>query len=123
MVLLNLTTGALLGYSSENSSVNLKVPAWQCRTLNRTFQDYNTITQHHARKQRLPPSHGVSSGPNITAFQSIILSLLGDPLTPCGGSLCNLLKSLISLCNEQQSLYLQLQVHIPEGFEAVISTA
>ena len=27
MVLLNLTTGALLGYSSENSRVSLKVPA------------------------------------------------------------------------------------------------
>lgn len=27
MVLLNLTTGALFGYSSENSRVSLKVPA------------------------------------------------------------------------------------------------
>ena len=45
-----------------------------------------------------PPSQGVSSGPIIKAFHVMMLSCLGEPLTPCGGSCCNLLKSLISRC-------------------------
>ena len=36
--------------------------------------------------QNAPPSHGVSSGPNMTALQCIMLSGFGDPFTPCGGS-------------------------------------
>ena len=85
----NLTVGGLFGYSSVNSIVNLKVPS----------------------------SKGVSWGPKMTAFHSIMLLSLGAPDTPCntnkgvashwnlkytnclpaGGSCCNLLKSLISL--------------------------
>ena len=49
-----LTVGGLLGYSSVNSIVNLKVPS----------------------------SKGVSWGPNITAFHSIMLLSLGAPDTP-----------------------------------------
>ena len=33
----------------------------------------------------------------MTAFHSIILLSVGAPLTPTGGSSCNLLKSLMSL--------------------------
>jgi hypothetical protein len=42
-----------------------------------------------------PPSHGVSSGPKITAFQRRMLSAVGEPLTPCGGSCCRRRKSRI----------------------------
>lgn len=58
----NLTVGGLLGYSSVNSIVNLKVPS----------------------------SNGVSWGPNITAFQIMILLSVGAPDTPVGGSSCKL---------------------------------
>jgi len=54
----NLTDGGLLGYSSVNSIFNLKVPS----------------------------SNGVFSGPNINAFQTIMLCSDGAPLTPVGGS-------------------------------------
>ena len=80
----DLTVGGLLGYSSVNSIVNLKVPS----------------------------SNGVSCGPKMTAFHNMMLLSLGAPDTPsdndqryfintfilpAGGSCCNLLKSLISL--------------------------
>ena len=70
----NFTCGALLGNSSENSTVNLKVP----------------------------PSQGVSSGlsnnyPNITAFHSIILSALGAADIPSIESVWSFFKSRISL--------------------------
>ena len=45
-----------------------------------------------------PPSHGVSSGPKITAFQRRMLSAVGEPLTPCGGSCCRRRKSRIRRC-------------------------
>ena len=51
---LYLTVGGLLGYSSVNSIVNLKVPS----------------------------SKGVSCGPNMTAFHNMILLSLGAPETP-----------------------------------------
>ena len=35
-----------------------------------------------------PPSQGVSSGPNITARQHIMLLSVGVPLIPGGGSFC-----------------------------------
>ena len=53
-LLADLTVGGLLGYSSVNSMVSLNVPS----------------------------SNGVSCGPNITAFHSIMLLSLGAPLTP-----------------------------------------
>lgn len=52
------TVGGLFGYSSVNSMVSLKVPS----------------------------SNGVSCGPNMTAFQIIILLSVGAPETPVGGS-------------------------------------
>lgn len=58
----NLTVGGLLGYSSVNSMVSLKVPS----------------------------SNGVSCGPKMTAFHIIMLLSVGAPLTPVGGSSCNL---------------------------------
>jgi hypothetical protein len=36
----------------------------------------------------VPPSHGVSSGPKITAFHSMMLFSVGVPLMPLGGSFC-----------------------------------
>jgi hypothetical protein len=45
--------------------------------------------------QHPPPSQGVSSGPKITAFHSMMLSGLGEPFTPCGGSCWSRLKSRI----------------------------
>lgn len=54
----NRTVGGLFGYSSVNSMVNLNVPS----------------------------SKGVSWGPNITAFQIIMLLSVGAPDTPVGGS-------------------------------------
>ena len=53
-VLADLTVGGLFGYSSVNSIVSLKVPS----------------------------SKGVSWGPKMTAFQSMMLLSLGAPLTP-----------------------------------------
>lgn len=50
------------------------------------------------QSQALPPSQGVSSGPKITAFHSMMFSGLGDPFTPCGGSDCSRLKSRMSRC-------------------------
>lgn len=38
----------------------------------------------------MPPSQGVSSGPNMTAFQSIILSCEGAAVIPGLGSVCSL---------------------------------
>ena len=61
----NFTVGALFGYSSVNCSVSLNVP----------------------------PSHGVSSGPNMTACQSMIFDSVGAPEIPVGGSDCSRLKS------------------------------
>lgn len=58
----NLTVGGLLGYSSVNSMVSLNVPS----------------------------SNGVSCGPKMTAFHIIMLLSVGAPLTPVGGSSCNL---------------------------------
>lgn len=65
----NFTTGGLLGYSSLNVMVSLKVP----------------------------PSHGESSGPNMTAFQSMRLLGSGAAFTPCGGSFWSFLRSRKSL--------------------------
>ena len=65
----NLTTGALLGYSSENWRVTLKVP----------------------------PSHGVSSGPKMTPCQLRMSSSSGVAQMPAGGSVTKRLKSRISL--------------------------
>lgn len=62
MWLTNRTVGGLLGYSSVNSIVSLKVPS----------------------------SNGVSCGPKMTAFHIIMLLSVGAPLTPVGGSSCNL---------------------------------
>lgn len=61
------TVGGLFGYSSVNSIVSLKVPS----------------------------SNGVSCGPNITAFQIMMLLSVGAPETPVGGSSWSLLKSRI----------------------------
>jgi hypothetical protein len=63
----NFTTGALFGYSSLNAIVNLNVP----------------------------PSHGVPSGPKITACHAMMFDSLGVPLIPAGGSVCKRLKSRI----------------------------
>jgi len=63
----NLTVGGLLGYDSSNVSTSLNVPS----------------------------SNGVSAGPNMTAFQSIMLSGHGDPEMPLGGSVERRLKSRI----------------------------
>ena len=49
-----------------------------------------------------PPSQGVSSGPKMTAFQDMMLSGLGEPLMPWGGSCCSLLKSRIRRCSPDQ---------------------
>ena len=65
----NLTTGALLGYSSENWRVTLKVP----------------------------PSHGVSSGPKMTPCQLRMSSSSGVAQMPAGGSVTRRLKSRINL--------------------------
>ena len=62
----NLTTGSLLGYSSLNSRVSLNVPS----------------------------AKGVSSGPQIRAFQRMMSFLTGAPDIPFGGSSTSLLKSL-----------------------------
>jgi len=61
----NFTVGALFGYSSVNCNVSLNVP----------------------------PSQGVSSGPNITACQSMMFDSVGAPEIPVGGSDCRRLKS------------------------------
>lgn len=37
-------------------------------------------------KNHAPPSQGVSSGPKMTACQNMILSFVGVPLMPGGGS-------------------------------------
>ncbi len=57
---MNFTIGGRLGYSSEKTNFNLKVPS----------------------------SKGVSEGPKTIAFQTIMLSSVGAPLTPEGGSSC-----------------------------------
>jgi hypothetical protein len=51
-----------------------------------------------SHREASPPSQGVSSGPNITAFHDMMFSGLGDPFTPCGGSCCRRLKSRMSRC-------------------------
>ncbi len=58
---MNITLGAVLGYSSVNSILSLK----------------------------MPPSQIVFSGPKITAFQRKTLSGLGQALMPSGGSFCS----------------------------------
>ena len=42
---------------------------------------------------KVPPSHGVSSGPNMTACHNMMLASVGVPLMPAGGSFCRRLKS------------------------------
>lgn len=44
---------------------------------------------------KVPSSNGVSCGPNITAFQIMMLLSVGAPDTPVGGSSWSLLKSRI----------------------------
>ena len=39
---------------------------------------------------KVPSSNGVSAGPNITAFHCMILLSHGAPLTPAGGSSCDM---------------------------------
>ncbi len=95
---LNLTTGALLGYSSENSSMSLKHPGGVDDIRVQCTPPTTQCSFHHQLRHHLPPSQTVSSGPKITAFQSLMLSGLGEPLTPCGGSCCRRRKSRISLC-------------------------
>lgn len=63
----NFTLGGLLGYDSSKVSRSLNVPS----------------------------SNGVSAGPKITAFHTIMLSGHGLPETPLGGSLERRLKSRI----------------------------
>ncbi len=64
---------------------------------------------------KVPSSKGVSWGPNITAFQTMMLFSPGAPLTPSGGSSWSRLKSRISrrraavdivtFVNQDQSLW------------------
>lgn len=51
-----------------------------------------------SRFMHSPPSQAVSSGPQMIAFHFIMLSGLGEPFTPCGGSCCRRLKSRIRRC-------------------------
>jgi hypothetical protein len=44
----------------------------------------------------VPSAKGVSSGPKMTAFQTMMLFSPGAPLTPAGGSSWRRLKSRIS---------------------------
>lgn len=53
---------------------------------------------HRSYNHNIKNRHSIHNNyPNITAFQSIMLLSCGAPLTPAGGSCCNLLKSLMSL--------------------------
>lgn len=77
----NRTVGGLLGYSSVNSMVSLNVPS----------------------------SKGVSCGPNITAFQIIILLSVGAPDTPVGGSSCRLCQTKHNEITMQSCLQIDTQ--------------
>jgi hypothetical protein len=44
------------------------------------------VELQHAAARASPPSQGVSSGPNMTAFHFMMLSGFGEPLAPSGGS-------------------------------------
>lgn len=79
--------GGLFGYSSPNSSFYRAIKGEKGKI-------FSLVTP---TRRKVPPSQGVSSGPNITAFHSMILLSQGAPLIPEGGSFCNLLKSRISL--------------------------
>lgn len=81
----NFTRGGLFGYSSQNSIWKYESYSF-CLDLN-----VNCITM----SLKVPSSKGVSWGPNITAFQTMILFSPGAPLTPSGGSSWSLLKSRI----------------------------
>jgi hypothetical protein len=94
MLDLNFTTGALFGYSSENSIVSLNVPA-NMQPISIVFSSDQQILCLHRSS---PPSQGVSSGPKMTAFQSMMLSAFGDAFTPCGGSCWRRLKSRMRRC-------------------------
>lgn len=59
---------------------------------------------HNWRLRASPPSHGVSSGPKMTAFHSMMFSGFGEPFTPCGGSDCRRLKSRISRCRSHTQI-------------------
>ena len=87
----NLTTGGLLGYSSENSRVNLKVPSW--------------VGGHEDVTEVSPTSKGVSWGPKMTAFHSMMLFSPGAPDTPAGGS-----SWMETLCLRDQILHLDFNV-------------
>lgn len=94
----NFTTGALLGYSSENSRVSLKVPACGALLAQMLSTELALLQEHSCLS---PPSHGVSSGPKMIAFHSMMLSGLGEPSMPWGGSFCSLLKSRMRRCTQQ----------------------
>lgn len=111
MVVLKRTTGALLGYSSENAIVRQKTPAHvgPGAALSRgaagcpaTFQTGHgglppaaskapAQPPHPAkpspfRNASPPPSQTVPSGPKMTARHCMMLSERGEALTPSGGS-------------------------------------
>jgi len=79
--------GGLFGYSSPNSSFYRAIKG----------EKDKIFPCDAPTRRKVPPSQGVSSGPNITAFHNMILLSQGAPLIPEGGSFCNLLKSRISL--------------------------
>lgn len=82
------TVGGLLGYSSVNSIVSLKVPS----------------------------SNGVSCGPKITAFQIMMLLSVGAPETPVGGSSWSLLKSLMRRLRAGVDILLRHKCCVALGF-------
>lgn len=96
----NRTVGGLFGYSSVNSSVNLKVPSSKGVSCGLSIIEFlididivvNTCISIKRKKSFCYPK--------ITAFQIIMLLSVGAPDTPDGGSSWRRLKSRISLLRD-----------------------
>lgn len=78
---MNLTIGGLLGYSSLNCIVSLKVPSSNGVSLGLGNRSVDLLILFLCMRLHYP---------NMTAFHNMMLLSVGAPLTPAGGSSCNL---------------------------------
>ena len=93
ILLTNRTEGGLFGYSSVKA-------ARKDKRRSVALTNHDEIIGLLIVSLNVPSSNGVSAGPNMTAFHCMILLSHGAPLTPAGGSSCNLLRYLNFPCEK-----------------------
>ena len=85
----------LLGFETHQSRLDRAHACLETRISCTTLPPGSSIGEWS------PPSHGVSSGPDMTAFHCMMLVGLGDASSPARCSFFIFLKSLISRCRHR----------------------